>query len=145
MRKEKEKIGSNAQNLRKLEPQPEQTFLVKKKCRCSAAICQIGPRFVKIGPTRIKSGPRGASNPDLSSEIRLLLDFYEYSRLFKPYGTSIVSLSVCKKRPFSVFFLQFFSQIRTLKCKSRPFPNQVLKKRPHPDKSPEKTDQMGAL
>ena len=28
--KNKKKIGSNAKNLRKLEPQPEQTFLIKK-------------------------------------------------------------------------------------------------------------------
>ena len=30
-KKNKKKIGSNAKNLRKLEPQPEQTFLIKKK------------------------------------------------------------------------------------------------------------------
>ena len=29
-KKNKKKIGSNAKNLRKLEPQPEQTFLIKK-------------------------------------------------------------------------------------------------------------------
>ena len=33
-KKNKKKIGSNAKNLRKLEPQPEQTFLIKKKCNC---------------------------------------------------------------------------------------------------------------
>ena len=86
-----------------------------KKCSCSAAICQIGPRFVKIGPNpdhflvqvRTKSGPRGASNPDLSSEIRLLLDFYEYSRLFKPYETCNISLSACKKDHFQGSFFNF--------------------------------------
>ena len=32
-KKNKKKIGSNAKNLRKLEPQPEQTFLIKNnKC-----------------------------------------------------------------------------------------------------------------
>ena len=32
-KKNKKKIGSNAKTLRKLEPQPEQTFLIKKnKC-----------------------------------------------------------------------------------------------------------------
>ena len=30
-KKNKKKIGSNAKNLRNLEPQPEQTFLIKKK------------------------------------------------------------------------------------------------------------------
>ena len=29
-KKNKKKIGSNVENLRKLEPQPEQTFLIKK-------------------------------------------------------------------------------------------------------------------
>ena len=32
LRKNKKKIGSNAKNLGNLEPQPEQTFLIKKKC-----------------------------------------------------------------------------------------------------------------
>ena len=30
-KKNKKKIGSNVDNLRNLEPQPEQTFLIKKK------------------------------------------------------------------------------------------------------------------
>ena len=34
-KKIKNKIGSNAKNLRKLEPQPEQTFLMKKKSVCT--------------------------------------------------------------------------------------------------------------
>ena len=34
-KKNKKKIGSNAKNLRKLEPQPEQTFLIKKT-KCSS-------------------------------------------------------------------------------------------------------------
>ena len=33
-KKNKKKIGSNAKNLRNLEPQPEQTFLIKKN-KCS--------------------------------------------------------------------------------------------------------------
>ena len=36
----KKKIGSNAKNLRNLEPQPEQTFLIKKKSVCN--IVQLG-------------------------------------------------------------------------------------------------------
>ena len=36
-KKNKKKIGSNVDNLRNLEPQPEQTFLIKKnKCTISA-------------------------------------------------------------------------------------------------------------
>ena len=31
-KKIRKKIGSNVENLRKFEPQPEQTFLIKKKC-----------------------------------------------------------------------------------------------------------------
>ena len=33
-KKNKKKIGSNDENLRNLEPQPEQTFLIKKKSVC---------------------------------------------------------------------------------------------------------------
>ena len=111
----KKKKRLKCQKLKKTWASARANVSCKKKCSCSAAICQIGPRFVKIGPNpdhflvqvRTKSGPRGASNPDLSSEIRLLLDFYEYSRLFKPYETCNISLSACKKDHFQGSFFNF--------------------------------------
>merc|ERR1712055_3641 len=39
-KKNKKKIGSNAKNLRKVEPQPEQTFLIKKN-KCIAFLSSL--------------------------------------------------------------------------------------------------------
>ena len=51
-KKNKKKIGSNAKNLRNLEPQPEQTFLIKKN------ECMVG---------RLPSLGRSPSNYNLQS------------------------------------------------------------------------------
>jgi len=40
-KKNKKKIGSNVDNLRNLEPQPEQTFLIKKN-KCKAVLSSAG-------------------------------------------------------------------------------------------------------
>ena len=66
---------------------------LKNQTICSAAKCQIGPRFIKIEPNpdhfpvqiRIKSGPKWPPNLDQFHKIRLLLDFYKNSQLFEPY------------------------------------------------------------
>ena len=43
-KKNKKKIGSNVDNLRNLEPQPEQTFLIKKnKCNLCAQNVLVNP------------------------------------------------------------------------------------------------------
>ena len=50
-KKNKKKIGSNVDNLRNLEPQPEQTFLIKKnKCKECLSIysCNISKKTIPL-------------------------------------------------------------------------------------------------
>ena len=50
-KKNKKKIGSNAKNLGKLEPQPEQTFLIKKKLSVNLSLVwSLGSYLIPVSP-----------------------------------------------------------------------------------------------